>query len=80
MYCWPVDVSMRLQTLSKGGSRGDTAYLGTTSGVLRGSARNELCIVILDQVFVEAHVLVFGEDGVVGLKAILAQHSIISAA
>ena len=45
-------------------------YLCATSGVLRSTAGYEFCAVVLEQVFVETHVLVFGENGVVGLETV----------
>ena len=53
-------------------------YLCTTCGVLCSSAGYELCIVVLEQVFVEAHVLVFGEYGVVWFEAVLGEHCFIA--
>lgn len=53
-------------------------YLGSASGVLGCAASNELCVVVLDEVLVEAHVLFFGEDGVVGLEPVFLEHTFIS--
>ena len=53
-------------------------YLCTTCGVLCSSAGYELCVVVLEQVFVEAHVLVFGEYGVVWFKTVLGEHCFIA--
>ena len=53
-------------------------YLCTTCGVLCSSAGYELCVVVLEQVFVEAHVLVFGEYGVVWFETILREHCFIA--
>ena len=53
-------------------------YLCTAGGVLRGAACDELRAVVLEQVFVEGHVLFFGEDGVVGLEAVLGEHGLIT--
>ena len=50
----------------------------TTCGVLCSSAGYELCVVVLEQVFVEAHVLVFGEYGVVWFEAVLGEHCFIA--
>ena len=49
----------------------------TTGGVLRSSAGYELCVVVLEQVFVESHMLVFREYGVVGFEAVLGEHCFI---
>ncbi len=35
-------------------------YLGTTGCVLRSTTGYEFCVMVLEQVFVEAHVLFFG--------------------
>ena len=53
-------------------------YLCSTCGVLCSSAGYELCIVILEQVFVEAHVLVFGEYGVICFETVLGEHCFIA--
>lgn len=53
-------------------------YLGASGGVLGGAAGDEFGVAVLQQVFVEAHVLLFGEDGVVGLDAVALEHGFIS--
>lgn len=53
-------------------------YLCTTSSVLCSTARYELCVVVLEQVFVEAHVLFLREDGIVGLETVFGQHCFIA--
>ena len=53
-------------------------YLCTTSGVLCSTAGYELCVVVLKQVFVEAHVLVLGEDGIVRFESVLGEHCFIA--
>lgn len=45
-------------------------YLCSSSGVLCCSSGDEFGVVVLKEVFVEAHVLFFGEDGVVGFHAV----------
>lgn len=60
------------------GGKGRGKYLCTTSSVLCSTAGYELCVVVLQQVFVEAHVLVFGEYGVVGLETVLRKHCFIA--
>lgn len=52
--------------------------MGAAGGVLGGAAGDEFGVAVLEQVFVEAHVLVFGEDGVVGLEAVVLEHGGIS--
>lgn len=58
--------------------KGGDKYLCTTGSVLRGTAGYELCVVVLEQVFVEAHVLFLGEDGVVGLETVFGEHGFIA--
>lgn len=52
--------------------------LSSSGSVLRSAAGDELGVVVLYQVFVQAHVLFFGEDGVVGFEAILVKQSLIT--
>ena len=68
---------MHQETGVEGRHRGEI-YLCATGSVLRSSAGYELCVVVLEQVFVEAHVLVFGEYGVVGFEAVFGEHCFIS--
>ena len=42
-------------------------HLGAASRVLGCSACDEFGLAVLEEVFVETHVLLLGEDGVVGL-------------
>ena len=53
-------------------------YLCPTCSILCGTAGYELCVAVLKQVFVKAHVLVFGEYGVVGLETVLREHCFIA--
>lgn len=53
-------------------------YLCTSSSVLRSTTGYELCAVVHEQVFVEAHVLFFGEYGVVGLETVFLKHCFIA--
>lgn len=46
-------------------------HLGSPSGVLSCSAGDELSIAVLEEVFVEAHMLFLCENGVVGLDTVL---------
>ena len=55
------------------------SYLSATSGVLGSTTGNKLRIA-LQQLIVEAHVLVLCEDGVVVLESILLQESGITGA
>ena len=59
------------------GGRGEDV-LGAAGGVLGCAAGDELGVVVLDQVFVQAHVFIFGEDGVVGLEAVVLEHGFIA--
>ena len=52
--------------------------LGPASGVLGCTAGDELRVVVLDQVFVEAHVFFFGEDGIIGLEAVFLERGFIA--
>lgn len=45
-------------------------YLSTTSGVLGGSTGNQFGIVVVEEFFVEAHVLLLCENGIIGLEPI----------
>lgn len=45
--------------------------------VLSGAAGDELCVVVLDQVVVQVHLVRFGEEGVVELEAILLEHRLV---
>ncbi len=53
-------------------------HLCTAGRVLCGAAGYELCVVVLKEVLVEAHVLVFGEDGVVGIETVFGEHGFIA--
>lgn len=59
---------------------GPFSYLSSTSSVLRGTAGDELGVVVLQQVLVEAHVLLLGQNGIVGLQAVLLEKFLISSA
>lgn len=53
------------------GSEGEGGrYLGTTSGVLSSAAGDEFGIVVLEKVFIELHVFLFGQDGIVGFETV----------
>lgn len=59
---------------------GGQDVLGTTGGVLRSTTGNEDGLVVLDQVLVETHVLLgIGEDGIVGLQAVLLEELLVTA-
>lgn len=57
---------------------GVNSYLSTTSGVLSSTSGNQFRIAVLDEVLIEAHVLLFGQNRVIGLHAILLKHCRIS--
>lgn len=52
--------------------------LGATGGVLCGAAGDELGLVVVQQVLVEALVLVLGQDGIVGLEVVLGEELIVA--
>lgn len=54
--------------------------LGATSSVLGSTTCNELRVMVLDQVLVETKVLLFGENSVVGLEAVLLEQLVITKA
>jgi hypothetical protein len=53
-------------------------HLSTTGSVLGSTTSDQFRIAVLDEVFVEAHVLLFGEDGIVGFYAVFLEHRLIS--
>lgn len=53
------------------GQKGRKEYLSASSGVLRGTAGDELGVVVLEKVFVEGHVFLLGENSVIGLDVVL---------
>jgi len=53
------------------GIEGRKGYLSASSSVLRSTAGDELGVVVLEKVFVEGHVFLLGENGVVGLDVVL---------
>ena len=55
----------------RGGRNG--TYLSASGRVLRCSSGDELRSSIRKQVLVETHVLVLGEDGIIGFEAIFLQ-------
>jgi hypothetical protein len=58
---------------------GGQDVLGTTGGVLRSTTGDEDGLVVLDQVLVQAHVLLgVGENSVVGLEAVLLEELLIT--
>lgn len=79
MYCGYVGGQCRCALGDGGGRKGKREkYLCTTGSVLRCTASYELCVVVLEQVFVEAHVLFFGEYGVIGLETVFGEHCFIA--
>lgn len=52
--------------------------LGTTGGVLGGAAGDQLGLEVVQQVLVDALVLLLGEDGVVRLETVLGQELIVA--
>jgi hypothetical protein len=52
--------------------------LGTSGAVLGSTAGDELGIVVVEEVLVERDVLLLGEDGIVGLEAVLVEQGLIT--
>lgn len=52
--------------------------LGAAGGVLGGAAGDELGLEVVQQVLVDGLVLVLGQDGVVGLEAVLGEELIVA--
>lgn len=52
--------------------------MGSTGCVLRAAAGDQLCGVVVKEVFVDSEVLFFGQDGVVGLEAIFGEELIVA--
>ena len=57
---------------------GREEVLSTAGGVLGSTTGDQLSIVVLEEVLEEALVLLLGEDGVVGLEAVLLEESLIA--
>ena len=57
---------------------GGEDVLGTSGGVLGGTTGVQVNLVVLEQVLVETHVLLFGQDGVVGLESILLEQLLVA--
>ena len=45
-------------------------YLSASSSILGTTAGDELCVVVLEEVFVEGHMFFFCEYGIVGLDTV----------
>lgn len=57
---------------------GGKEVLSTAGGVLGSTTGDQLSIVVLEEVLEEALVLLLGEDGVVGLEAVLLEESLVT--
>lgn len=57
---------------------GGKDVLGTSGGVLGGATGVQVDLVVLEQVLVEAHVLLLSQDGIVGLESILLQQLLVA--
>lgn len=57
---------------------GGQDILGATGGVLGSTAGDELGVEVVEEVLVEAEVLLLGEDGVVGLEVVLLQQGLVT--
>ena len=54
-------------------------YLSAAGRILGSTTSDEFSVVVLEQLLVEAHVLFLGQDGVVGLQAVLLEEGGIAA-
>lgn len=52
--------------------------LGTSGAVLGSAASDELGIIVVQEVLVERDVLLLGEDGIVGLEAVLVEQGLVT--
>lgn len=57
---------------------GRQEVLGTTGSVLGGATGNQLGIVVVEEVLVDASMLLLSEDGIVGLEAILLEEGLVA--
>lgn len=57
---------------------GGEHVLGTPGGVLGGTTSVQVDLVVLEQVLVQAHVLLLSQDGIVGLESILLQQLLVA--
>lgn len=57
---------------------GGQDVLGAAGRVLRRAAGDELGVVVVEEVLVERDVLLVGEDGVVGLQAVLVEQGLVT--
>lgn len=57
---------------------GGQDVLGTAGGVLGGTTGNQLGVVVAQQVLVDRNVLLLGQDGIVVLKAIFLEESLVT--
>lgn len=57
---------------------GRQEVLGATGAVLSGTASNQRGVVVVEQILEDGNVLLFGEDGVVGLEVVLVQQSLVA--
>lgn len=57
---------------------GGQDVLGTTGRVLSGTTSDELGLVVVQKVFVQRQVLLFSENGVISLEAILVKQSLVT--
>lgn len=57
---------------------GGEDVLGTSGSVLCGTTSVQVDLEVLEQVLVETHVLLLGEDGIVGLEAVLLEQLLVT--
>lgn len=55
-----------------------SAYLSPSGGILRRTTSKQLSISVLDELLVETHVLLLGQNGIVGLETVLLEQLSIS--
>lgn len=52
--------------------------LGAAGGVLGGSAGEKVGGVVVDEIFVDAQMFLFGENGIVGFEAVFVEEGLVS--
>lgn len=55
-------------------------YLGTSSGILSSTTSDEFRVAVVQELVVDGHVLLLGQDCIVRLEAILVEQSLVSLA
>ena len=52
------------------GDKGGSTYLCSASGVLSSTAGDEFGVMVLEKVFIEVHMLVFSQNGIIGVETV----------